>query len=99
VRVRVPAEPTNRYCVGAQLKVWVPCRELDGMLSLKDPTISMKLNVDFGPNLGMPVRTRQNCLSTGPKHTIQYIYVPKKVVLGFSPGVWRVMIIYLLMGK
>ena len=28
---RVPTEPTNRYCVGAQLKVWVPCPELDGI--------------------------------------------------------------------
>ena len=58
--VRVLAEPTNRYCVGVQLKVW------------------HVHNVDFVPNLGMPVRKRQNRLNTGPKNRIQnkiYVYL------------------------
>ena len=49
----------DRYCLSNQLKV---CRELDGMY---------KLNVDFGPSLGMPVRKSLNSLSIGPKNPIQ----------------------------
>ena len=70
LRVRVPAEPTNRYCVRTQLKYgshvvnWMAC---------KRPHNQYEAECGFQPQPGNVCAQAAKCLSTGPKHTIKYV--------------------------